>query len=115
MNRFALCGALLLAACADKGSQVRITDTAAPAAAARSEPVLYNGRNYLMAYTVSNRVFDVKVSGVTRPMKGGDKQDALNITTSSVRYFGCRDKQTARILGAPRFDGGTWRLQARCA
>jgi hypothetical protein len=114
MNRIIICGALLLAACAKQPSKIDIAD-APPPAAARSEPVLYNGRNYLMAYTVSDRVFDVKVSGVTRPMKAGEKQDALNIATSSVRYFGCRDKQTARILGAPRFDGGTWRLQARCA
>ena len=114
MTRIIICLALLLAACAKKEPKVDIVDTAPPPQAARSEQVLYNGRNYTFAYTVAGRVFDVKVSGITRAMKSGEQQDARNITTSSVHYFGCTDKQVTRIEGAPRFAGGVWSLQARC-
>ena len=37
-----------------------------------------------------------------------------NIASSSLGYFACPDGQRGRLIGAPKFDGGVWALQARC-
>ena len=114
MKRVVILAAFALAACAKEKPKVDIVDAAPPPQTARSEQVLYNGRDYKMAFTVADRVFSVKVSGITRPMKAGEEKDATNITTSSVAYFGCKDKQSAKVRGTPSFASGVWSLQAVC-
>jgi hypothetical protein len=105
--------ALLLAACA-KQSNVDVT-TSQPAVQtqARSEPIFYNGKQYNMAYTYNepSKAFDVKVSG----LGAQQGKDARNIVFSGVRYFACPDPQVAQIIGEPRYAGGNWLMQARCA
>jgi hypothetical protein len=108
-----LAATLALTGCA-KRSAVDVTSREPPVQTqARSEPVFYNGKQYTMAYTYNElaNAFDVKVSGL------GAKQskDAENIVFSGVRYFACPDTQTAQIIDKPRYSGGDWLLQARCA
>lgn len=115
MNHFMLivAAAIALAGCAKKSTVDITSQQPAVQTQARSEPVFYNGKQYNMAYTYNEplKAFDVKVSGL------GAKQgkDAENIVFSSVRYFACPDTQSAQILGKPRYAGGDWLLQARCA
>jgi hypothetical protein len=115
MNRFILILAVTIVAagCAKK-STVDVTNRQPGVQTqARSEPIFYNGKQYNMAYTYNEplNAFDVRVSGL------GSKQskDAENIVFSGVRYFACPDTQTAQIIGKPRYTGGNWLLQARCA
>lgn len=110
---------LLLAACAQKPAPEIVTKPP-PAKAvtkSRSEPVFYNGHNYLLKYDfdAARGLFDVKVSGTSRPLGGGDRTAATDIVTGSLRYFACPDGQTGRISGDPAFSAGIWWMQARCA
>jgi hypothetical protein len=84
--------------------------------ASRSEPVFYNGSEYKLDYSYNQplKVFDVNISGTTRPMKSDAKKDAVNITLSSLGYFACPDGQKGRVTNDPSFAKGTWSLQARC-
>ena len=115
MKRVVICAALLLAACQQEKPKIDVVEAPPPPPqAARNEQVLYNGRDYKMAFTVADRVFHVRISGITRPMKAAEQKDATNIATSGVHYFGCKDKQNTQIINRPSFNGGIWSLQARC-
>jgi hypothetical protein len=116
MNRVIIFAALALAACQQEKPKIDIVDTAPPPPqAARNEQVNYNGRDYKLGLTVADRVFNVRISGITRPMKSNEKKDATNIAISGVHYFGCKDKQNTQILNTPSFNGGVWSMKARCA
>jgi hypothetical protein len=108
--------AAVLTACAEK-SKVAVTNQAATVQTkSRSEPIFYNGKNYLLRYDYNDgaNVFDMKVSGQTAAMGAGQQKDAVAIATSSLGYFACPDGQSGRLMGEPKFSGGTWALQARC-
>jgi hypothetical protein len=112
-----LCVSVLASACS-KGGNVDI-NSGGPRKVqtqARSEPIFYNGKHYALAYTYNEgmKAFDVKVSGTTTPMKSDSQKDATNIAFSSLGYFACPDGQKGRLVGAPKFNGGVWALQARC-
>jgi ABC-type Fe3+-citrate transport system substrate-binding protein len=113
-----LCVPVLLAACSSKPSNIDINSGGARSVQtqSRSEPIFYNGKHYALNYSYNDamKAFDMKVSGTTSPMKADAQKDAVNIASSSLGYFACPDGQRGRLVGAPKFKGGVWALQARC-
>lgn len=119
MNRvFLLCPLiLLLAACSEPSSGVRITKTelqAAPAvvqAQPKTEPVFYNGKIYQVAFASDpSGGYAVSVSG----MQVTQQKDAVAVATSSLRQFACRAKQTGKLLSQPQYITSQWRMTAHC-
>lgn len=104
--------ALLLAGCG--GPKARITKGTAQTVQtkSRSEPIFYNGKTYKLDYSYSESasLFDMKVSGM------GPKQrnDAVAVATSSLRYFACPDSQKGQLIGDAAYADKVWNLQARC-
>jgi hypothetical protein len=107
----------MLTACGDR-SNVDITSGGPKTVQteSRTEPIFYNGAEYKLAYDYNEalKVFDVRISGTTRPMKADAEKDAVNITLSSLGYFACPDGQKGRVTNNPAFAKGVWSLQARC-
>lgn len=105
--------AVLLAGCG--GPDVRITKGTAQTVQtrSRSEPVFYNGKTYRLDYSYNQAasLFDMRVSGM------GPKQrnDAVALATSSLRYFACTDGQSGQLMGDAAYVERAWKLQARCA
>lgn len=110
--------ATLLAACGKSGGNVDINSGGIKKVQtqSRSEPIFYNGKHYAMNYTYNEamKAFDMKISGTTTAMKPDSQKDAVNIAFSSLGYFACPEGQKGRLIGAPKFNGGVWDLQARC-
>lgn len=115
----ALGAAWVLAACAQKPALEVVTKPPPPKAVtkSRSEPVFYNGHNYLLKYDfdANKGLFDVRIAGTSKPLGPSDRKAAADIVSGSLRYFACPDGQTGRISGSPAFAAGTWQMQARCA
>jgi hypothetical protein len=105
-----------LSACSQKDNGVRVSaDKPAvkptPKAVSRSEPVFYNGKTYRVNLTPGqNGVYDVAING----MSGVQQKDAVAVATSSVRYFGCPDGKTGKLNNSPVYEGGSWKMSARC-
>ena len=78
----------------------------------RSEPIFYNGKTYKLdfSYRAASSSFAMRVSGMNSKQQG----DAVQLATSSLRYYACPDRQTGRMIGAPSYAGGVWMLEARC-
>jgi hypothetical protein len=109
--------AVLLAACSKAGNiDINSGGPRTVQTQSRSEPIIYNGKHYALNYTYNDatKAFDMKVSGTEAAMKPDSQKDAINIASSSLGYFACPDGQRGRLVGAPKFDGGVWALQARC-
>jgi hypothetical protein len=108
-----LAAAAALAGC-KTGSTVRITSEAPAAqrlAAARSEPVFYNGRTYRLDFAPADGgSYDVSVSGMGPKQRG----DAVAVATSSLAYFACPDGQRGRLQTEPSYADARWRMQAKC-
>jgi hypothetical protein len=108
--------ALFLSACSQGDNGVRIAAEkpvakATPKPVSRSEPVFYNGKTYRVNLTPDQGgVYNVAVNG----MSGGQQKDAVAVATSSVRYFGCPDGKTGKLVNSPVFDSGSWKMSARC-
>jgi len=114
LNRIVLacCCAAFLAGC-KQSSTVRITGEAppAPVAAPRSEPIFYNGKTYHLDFAPgTGGAFDMAVGG----MNAKQEKDAVAVATSSLRYFACPEGKTGKLTNKPAYDGGAWKLQARC-
>jgi hypothetical protein len=105
-------GAALSACGEDSG--VRITNNkpqAAPAPAARSEPVFYNGKTYRLDFGPrGGGVYDMTVSGMTAKQQ----KDAEAVATSSLGYFACPEGQRGKLQNKPSFASAKWRMQAKC-
>jgi hypothetical protein len=108
---------LLLAVAAlsgcDSGPGARITrdKPAPPPAAARSEPIFYNGKTYRLDFgPVGGGAYDMVVSGMTAKQQ----KDAVAVATSSLGYFACPDGQRGKLAGNPVYADSKWRMQARC-
>jgi hypothetical protein len=104
--------AAVLSGCAEDPS-VRITrdKPAAPAVAARSEPIFYNGKTYRLDFSpASGGVYNMAVSGMTAK----HQKDAVAVATSSLGYFVCPDGQRGRLQGNPAYAEAKWRMQAKC-
>jgi hypothetical protein len=106
-----------LAACSQKDNGVRVSaekpvaKSTTPKPVSRSEPVFYNGKTYRVNLTPDrNGVYNVSVGG----MSGGQQKDAVAVATSSVRYFGCPDGKTGKLIGVPTYSEGSWKMSARC-
>lgn len=103
---------LMIAGCG--GPKARITKGTAQGVEtkSRSEPIFYNGKTYRLDYSYSQSVslFDMKVSGM------GPKQrnDAVAVATSSLRYFACPDSQKGQLVGDAAYEDKAWNMQARC-
>lgn len=108
-----LAAATSLSACAEAPG-VRITKNkpqAAPAAAARSEPVFYNGKTYRLDLRPrGSGVYDMTVSGMTAKQQ----KDAEAVATSSLGYFACPEGQRGKLQNKPSYTSAKWRMQAKC-
>ena len=113
LNRLVLiaAAAALLAGC-KTGSTVRIENAKPqPVAAARSEPIFYNGKTYQLDFSpAGSGLYDMAVSGM------GPKQqkDAVQLATSSLSYYACPDGHRGRMEGVAAYANAKWRLQAKC-
>ena len=84
---------------------------AAPAPAARSEPVFYNGKTYRLDFGPrGGGVYDMTVSGMTAKQQ----KDAEAVATSSLGYFACPEGQRGKLQNKPSFASAKWRMQAKC-
>jgi hypothetical protein len=105
---------IALSACSQSPSVVRITNEPAVAqvqAKPRSEPVFYNGKIYQLDFAPdSGGGYAMSVSG----MSAKQEKDAVAITTSSLRYFACKDSQTSKLISKPVYDANKWKLLAHC-
>ena len=104
--------AAVLAACSQDPA-VRITreKKAPPAAAARSEPIFYNGKTYRLDFSPRDAgVYDMAVSGMTAKQR----KDAEAVATSSLGYFACPEGQRGKLQNTPSYADAKWRMQARC-
>jgi hypothetical protein len=115
MNRIALIIILYtLTACSQSPSAIRITNDQVPAqvqAKPRSEPVFYNGKTYQLDFAPdAGGGYVMSVSG----MSAKQEKDAVAITTSSLRYFACKDSQTSKLLTKPTYIESKWNLTAHC-
>jgi hypothetical protein len=106
-----------LAACSQNQPDVRLTSqssTQRPVVAkavSRTEPVFYNGKTYRVTLeSEASGSFKVAVDG----MSSAQQKDAVAVATSTVRYFGCPDGKTGKLLNTPRHDSGSWLMSARC-
>jgi hypothetical protein len=105
---------ITLSACSQSPSTVRITNEPAVAqvqAKSRSEPVFYNGKTYQLDFAPdAGGGYAMSVSG----MSAKQEKDAVAITTSSLRYFACKDSQTSKLLSQPTYTDSKWKLTAHC-
>ena len=115
MNRLALITIFSLAACTAKSPEVKITSS--PAAVAkvqaqsRSEPVFFNGKTYQVGLAADpSGGYALSVTG----MNAAQSKDAAQISTSSLRYFACKDSQQAKMIGQPSYQNNRWTLRAHC-
>jgi len=108
-----ICAAATLAGC-KTSNDIKITnETAAQEQRkSRSEPIFYNGKTYHLDFSFNSgsNVFDMRVSGM------GPKQqkDAVQLGTSSLRYFACTDRQSSQAVGEARYVSNVWVFPARC-
>jgi hypothetical protein len=119
MNRVILLCPLMfaLAACSESSSGVRITKVepqAAPAvvqAQPKSEPVFYNGKVYQVSFAPDPAGgYAMSVSG----MQVTQQKDAVAVSTSSLRHFACKEKQSGKLLTQPTYSNTQWRMTAHC-
>ncbi len=113
--------AAALSACARTDNGVRVTSTSTPYADGKrhSEPVNYNGRNYVVSFTYMPRAgnYRVSVAGKGRALGGtaGDRAIVEQVARSTVRHFACPSSQKGHIIpGSQRHEGGKWHMLARC-
>lgn len=102
----------MLASCGSE-PQVRVTKDkpAAPQAAARSEPIFYNGKTYRLDFSPKGSgIYDMAVSG----MSSKQQKDAEAVATSSLAYYACPDGQRGKLQNRPSYKDSKWRMQARC-
>ena len=108
-----LCAALVLAGCQSSNTIAITHETAAQEQRKpRSEPIFFNGKTYKLDFSFNGaaNAYDMRVSGM------GPKQqkDAVQLATSSLRYFACTDRQSSQAAGDARYEGGVWLVPARC-
>jgi hypothetical protein len=119
MNRFVIFIAVssALAACSQSPNGVRITQEAPQAAPAivqatsKTEPVFYNGKVYQISFAPDpSSGYAMAVSG----MSATQQKDAVAVSTSSLRQFACKEKQTGKLLTQPIYSDNKWRMTAHC-
>ena len=106
-----ICAALALAACTQKPKEIAAPTQQSEVPKERSEPIFYNGKTYQLHYVQNaegNYVMTVK------GMTSKQQPDAIAVTSSSLRYFACKDSQVVQVLGRPSYGDGAWKLTAAC-
>jgi hypothetical protein len=109
---------ILLGACSNKDTAVRVTnETQKPAAVAepkvamRTEPIFYNGKTYELKFgPTSGGQYAMSVLGMSEKQK----KDATEVATSSLRYFKCKDSQKGQLTIGPDYVASTWKMTAKC-
>ena len=96
---FVAFAALMLNACSQEPTGVRVTQEAPPAAAIvvkpRTEPVFYNGKTYQVSLSpAGNGAAQISIAG----MNENQKKDASGLATSALHHFTCKDSQKAVLL-----------------
>ena len=113
--------ALALAGGCGKQSDVRVVSSPYSSGETHTEPVVFNGRPYTVAFAfkASDDAYDVTVAGKNgRPLGGqeGDRKIVEQIASSTVRHFACPDSKKGRIVpGSTKHVGDKWQMRARCA
>jgi len=115
MNHFAAFSCLLLAACSQDPSGIRLIQEkqaeANTALKAKTEPVFYNGKTYQVSLAPEADGFtSVKISG----MSTKQEKDASSLATSALYHFACKDSQKAVLQNAPVFVDGEWKTLGHC-
>ncbi|HHN66443.1 MAG TPA: hypothetical protein ENK15_00180 [Thermopetrobacter sp.] len=110
---------LIVAACAQGGGPEkapRLEAGPVKAAAARREPVIYNGRRYVVTFRKAGEGWLTTVAAPGRALGGteGDRRIVEQIARSTVRHYTCRDGQKGRVRGPARHHDGVWRMTIRC-
>ena len=108
---------LVLAGCSQSTSGIRVTQNASQAlptvveATPKSEPVFYNGKVYQINFAPDPAGgYAMAVSG----MSVAQQKDAVAVSTSSLRQFACKEKQSGKLLTQPIYSDNTWRMTAHC-
>ena len=108
---------MLLAACARAPA---ISEQAAPITAKtagwRTEPVIYNGRHYRVAFRKrADGRYDVRISAPGRRLghTPGDGRIMRAVAEAAVHHFHCRSSETARLRNL-RPENGRWLMEASC-
>jgi hypothetical protein len=104
---------IVLTACSHDPGGVRIShdSPSAPAPAARTEPVFYNGKTYQVAINPNP---DGSISMNIGGMNVGQGRDATALASSTLHHFACKDSQKAVLQGQPAFDGAHWNANGSC-
>jgi hypothetical protein len=115
MNRFAILSlTVILAACSNQPSGVRLTHdqpTAAPVISApRTEPVFYNGKVYQVTLVPEQGGYAFNISG----MSAQQQKDAVNLATSALHHFACKDSQKAHFVSQPSYVSSQWQFHGNC-
>ena len=108
---------MLLAACTST-TAVPAPEVPAPRKVAgwRTEPVIYNGRRYRVAFRKrEDGQFDVRISAPGRQLghSAGDGRIMRAVAEAAVHHFHCRSSQTARLHDV-RPENGRWLMVASC-
>ena len=109
--------AMLLSACAASLGVTERGPAMAPGAQDwRTEPVIYNGRRYQVAFRQRGAGhFDVRISAPGRRLghTAGDGRIVRAVAAAAVHHFRCRSSQQARLHDV-RAENGRWVMKASC-
>ena len=115
MNHFVVAACLLLAACSQDPSGIRLIQekqTEANAAInAKTEPVFYNGKTYQVSLAP---VGDGHTSVRIADMGPRQVKEATALATSALHHFACKDSQKAELAAPPAFEGTGWSASGTC-
>ncbi len=118
LNGLVMAGMLLLAACAAPAQHAPAPSGDDAASRWRAEPVVFNGRRYLLSFRPLGRdVHDARLAAPGRALGGGvgDARVVREVVEASLRHFTCRDSQLARVeQDSMRHVRGIWRMRVRC-
>lgn len=117
MNHFAAATCLLLAACSQDPSGIRLIQekqaeaTANVAMKAKTEPVFYNGKTYQVSLEPEGEGHArVRIAD----MGPRQAKDASALATSALFHFACKDSQKAVLTESPVFVDGGWKTLGHC-
>ncbi len=117
MNQKIIILSLVLAGCSSEPSGVRIAKETvappapAPVAAAKSEPVFFNGKTYNFSVAPDGQgTYALAIAGMT----ASQTKDANQLSSTAFHHFTCKDSQKASLVAPPVYDGKKWTARARC-
>ncbi len=111
-----MAAATLLTGCATVPGPREAAANAAAERGWRTEPVIYNGRRYQVAFRRrAGGTFAVRISAPGRRLgaTAGDGRIMRAVAEAAVHHFHCRSSQKARLRN-PRPENGRWLMEASC-